>query len=327
MNTRIGISLLASTALLSLAPACNPSGLEPITSGSTSTTSTTTSGSSGTGGTGGEAGSTTSSSTGGAPQIGCSPACGSAEICLEGACHGLLQLDTATAMNGGVCTIALDADNVYWKTSDVRRVPKAGGPSTLLDFQASSPGAWWSMTPTFTGPTSVSSARRRPPPRSREPALESSTPTRAGAPRAWWGTAPTCTTSKGTRSTKLPSPVPGPQAPPTAFTDTWSSVEGTPIAVDAKSVYLWTEAASILTRVDKDDQRSANIANRGNGTIDATCGIVVDATGVYFSTAPTPGRAASWPRWAAQARGPPSSSAPRTAPTASSLSTTAPSIS
>lgn len=289
MNTRIGISLLASTALLSLAPACNPSGLEPITSGSTTATSTTTSGSGGTGGTGGEAGSTTSSSTGGAPQTGCAPACGSAEICLEGACHGLIQLDTATAMNAGVCTIALDAANVYWMTSDVRRVPKAGGPSTLLDSGASSPGGLV-VDDTYLYWTNFGIQRAE----KTAPAIPGAT---AGVFYADEGSSPARMVGDGTKLYYVQeyaiyeapqSGPPDPHAPLIEFSDTWSSVIGTPIAVDAKSVYLWTEGATVLTKVDKDQQKSANIANRGNSTIDATCGLVVDDTGVYFSTAPRP---------------------------------------
>lgn len=289
MNYRSGFSLLACAALLSLAAGCNPSSLEPITGGSSA--STTSAGPGGTGGTGGEAGSTTSSGTGGSPGIACSPACGSAEICVEGACHGLVQLDTASTMNSGVCTIALDAANVYWKTSDVRRVPKAGGQSTLLDAQTSSPGGLV-VDDTYLYWTNLGVQRA-------EKTAPGKPGTTAGIFYADEGGSPTRMVGDGTKLYYLEgasiyeapqSGPPAPQAPPTEFSSTWSSTDGTPIAVDAKSIYLWTEGASVLTRIDKDHQKSSKLATRGNSRIDATCGIVVDGTGVYFSTAPAPGQ-------------------------------------
>jgi hypothetical protein len=298
MNTLFSSSLLACAALLSLSAGCNPSGLEPITSGSSSSTSSTSAststststGSGETGGAGSEAGSSTSG-TGGSSENGCSPACGSATICVEGACHGLVQLDAASTMNKGVCTIALDAANVYWKTSDVRRVPKAGGPSTLLDSSTSSPGGLV-VDDTYLYWTDFGIQRA-------EKTSPEKPGTTAGVFYADEGGSPARLVGDGTKLyyvdgyTLYEAPEsgpPAPQAPPTAFSDTWSSVVGTPIAVDAKSVYLWTEAASVLTRVDKDGQKSSTVATRGNSTIDDTCGIVVDATGVYFSTAPKPGQ-------------------------------------
>ena len=282
MNYRIGFSLLACAALLPIAAGCNPSGLSPITSGSSSsTTSTGSGGTSGTAGTGGETGDATSSGTGGSPGIACAPACSSAEICVEGSCHGLVQLDTAGSMNDGVCTIVVDAANVYWKTGDVRRVPKSGGQSTVLDSGTSSP-AGLVVDDTYLYWTNLGIQR-----------VEKTSPgkpgTTAGIFHADEGGSPTRMVGDGTKLYYLEgssiyeapqSGPPNPQAPPTEFSSTWSSAVGTPIAVDAKSLYLWTEGGSVLTRIDKDHQKSAKIATKGNSKIDDTCGIGVDYTGV-----------------------------------------------
>jgi hypothetical protein len=180
---------------------------------------------------------------------------------------------------------------VYWKTGDVRRVPKSGGQSTVLDFGTSSP-AGLVVDDTYLYWTNLGIQR-----------VEKTSPgkpgTSAGTFYADEGGSPTRMVGDGTKLYYLEgfsiyeapeSGPPNPQAPPTEFSPTWSATEGTPIAVDAKSIYLWTEGGSVLTRIDKDHKTAADIATKDNNTIDATCGIAVDATGVYYSTAPTPGQ-------------------------------------
>ncbi|MEO7330358.1 MAG: hypothetical protein ABI193_17415 [Minicystis sp.] len=282
-----------AAALFPLTAACDPSSLQPIETGSSSSTSTTstTSTSSGAGGNGGNGGGSSTSGTGGDPAQSCAAPCGSGAVCVEGQCHALVELDPSiNGANEGVCTIALDALNVYWMTSEVRRVPKAGGASTLLDSGTASPGGlvvddnylyWLNF--------GVQRAEKNAP---------ANPGTSAGSFYVDAGGNPTRLVGDGATlyyleigeiyqaATAAP---PAPEAPPLAFSQTWSFAD-TAIAVDAENVYFWTEGASVLSKVGKAGGQMVTIGTRENSTIDASSGIVADSSGVYFSTAPSPGK-------------------------------------
>jgi hypothetical protein len=285
MRSKLALALLSSTVLLAAA-GCGSATANPIGSGGSSSSSTSgTTGSTGTAASGGSGGS--GGSAEGAP---CDPACGSGEVCVASACHALVKLDTSDEVNADGCKIVTDTANVYWMTGEVRRISKSGGTAAILDSGTTAPGGLV-VDDTYLYWTDLGIMR-----------VEKDAPpvpgTTAGSQFADEGGLPTQMVGDGTTLYYLDSSTldqvstsapPDPQAPPTAFSGTWSGGSNAPIAVDATSVYFWSEGASVLTQMDKTTQQMKTIGYRDNGVVGDACSIVSDGGTVYYSTAPTPG--------------------------------------
>jgi hypothetical protein len=289
MNQQRFLSFLALTSILPLAAGCDPSSLQPIDTGSAGST-TSAAATTGSGGNGGDGGGGNSAGAGGNPGESCAAPCGSGAVCVDGQCHALVQLDAATAMNPGECTIALDALQVYWMSSEVRRVAKAGGQPTILDVGTFSPGGLV-VDDSYLYWTNFGIQR-----------VEKGAPgkpgTGAGSYYVDAGGSPTRLVGDGATLFYLENgeiyqaptaAAPAPEAPPIPFSETWSLAD-TPIAVDAQHAYFWTEGATALSRIDKAGGQMVTVATRGNSTIDSGCGLLVSNDEVYYSTAPSPGK-------------------------------------
>jgi hypothetical protein len=290
MNHRTCFSFLACTALFPLLAGCNPGGLEPIGSGSSTSASTTSTGS---GGTGGEAGSTATSTsgTGGTAPGDCAPACGSSEVCIESSCHALVTLDTASQIDG--CTIVLDATSVYWATSEVRIVPKAGGAVTSFNGWVVQPsGLAVDDTYLYFNAGNGGIARGK------------KTGKSGFTPFAGEGHgSPTHMVSDGTMlysiegatdvsspavyQTPTSGPPMDPTLPPTVFATGIYGVGS--IAVDATSVYYWGGAGLVKEHKTTHAQTDLGPGGGFNLNFGGSSGIFVDGATVYYSTDPAPG--------------------------------------
>ncbi len=293
MNHRLCLSLLACAAALPLAIACNPSAVEPIVSGSaTSTTSAGTTGAGGSGG--GDSGATTTSGTGGATSGACAPGCGSSEICLDSSCHALVTLDTSSA--GAACAIALDATSVYWTNSELRSVPKAGGPATTFKAWVGKPTGL-AVDDTYVYVDSGDGVAR-----GKKNGTSAITPFAGlgfGAPThmaadgatLYYLTAGSDTTAAAVYDTKTATPPVDPSQQPEVFATGLYGI-GT-VALDATSVYFW--GGTGLVKADKTTHAQTDLGPISpdlNLQVDIASGIVVDGDTVYFSTAPAPGQGA-----------------------------------
>jgi hypothetical protein len=282
MTPKLTFALLVAALLVPTA-GCGSTSANPISSG----------GSGGTGGTGTTT-ATGAGATGGSAGNACDPACGAGAVCVDGACHTIAKLDTTGQVNNGTCSIVTDATNVYWMTGNLARVPKAGGPSSVLAGGTPSPGGlvvddtylYW----TYTG---IQRAMKD---------ATGNNGTDVGEYIADESGATTHLVSDGTtlywldNSAIDQAPMDAPPAPfatPTPLTGTDALGSDAPIAVDATSVYYWAEAASVLTKADKTTLSTTTLATRdmfdGIGTVDGACSIVVDGDTVYYSTDPLPG--------------------------------------
>lgn len=290
MNHRIGFSFLACAALLPLAVACNSSGLEPIVSGSaTSTGATGTTGSGGTGG--GDSGATTTSGTGGNAQGPCDPACGAGEICVDATCHALVTLDSSNA--GSSCGIALDATTVYWTTSQLRSVPKAGGQAkTFKAWVGKSTAVAVDDTYVYVDGNSGVSRGKKDGTAGLTPfagvGYGSPTHLAADGTTLYYITVGSDMGAAAVYETKTSGPAVDPGAEPATFATGLYGI-GT-VALDATSVYFWGGAG--LVKEDKTTHVQTDLGTSGtdfNLNVDDASGIVVDGDTVYFSTAPAPG--------------------------------------
>jgi hypothetical protein len=162
----------------------------------------------------------------------------------------------------------------------------------LLDFDTVTPQGLW-VDDTYLYWTNLQVLRA-------EKTAPAKTGTTAGDPFADEGGSPTHLVGDGTMLYYLDpamgiggvptSGTPMPQAPPVVSFGTWSS-KSAPIAVDATSVYFWSEGSTSLVKVDKTSQKSTTLSGAAFGAVDDNCGIVVDGTTVYYSTASQPGQA------------------------------------
>jgi hypothetical protein len=293
MNHRLVFSYLASAALLPLAVACNSSGLEPIVSGSATSTGAT--GSTGSGGAGGgDSGATSTSGTGGAPQGPCDPACASGEICLESSCHALVTLDTGGA--GAACAIVLDATSVYWISSQLRKVPKAGGQATTFKGWVGKPTAL-AVDDTYVYVDSGNGVAR-----GNKNSMAGFTPFAGlgyGSPThlavdgttLYYITGGSDVGAASVYEIKTSGPPVDPHQQPETFATGLYGI-GT-VALDATSVYFW--GGSGLLKEDKISHAQTDLGPLGSGlglNVDGASGIVADGDTVYFSTAPGPGQGA-----------------------------------
>ncbi len=287
MSLRASFASLAAVLLVPAALGCNSASVEPIGKD----TSSSTTGSSSTGGDGGGGSSASSMSTatgsegGSAP---CSPACNDGAACVDGTCHAITTLDTDSA--AAMCAIVLDDKNVYWTASNLRRVAKAGGASTFLDFGSATQGLLVDDTYLYWTNLGVLRAKK-------DVAGTPGTP--AGEPYAAEGGSPRHLVSDGTTifyddaGVVYEAPLdgtPAPQAAATPFSEEWSTGAVTPIAVDATSVYMWTEGGVVLTKVSKANPNSStNIGHAGLETVTSASAVIIDGADVWFSTVPVPG--------------------------------------
>lgn len=296
MNHRSGLTFLACAALLPLAAGCNPSGLEPISSGSSTSTSSGGSGAtSGSGGTGGEAGSTTASGTGGAPQGECEPACGEGTLCVESSCHALVTLDTSTSGPG--CTIVLDATSVYWSTNEVRIIPKTGGKATSFNAWVGQPSGL-AVDDTYlyfnAGNGGIARAKKT--------GKSGFTPFAGeghGSPKHIVTDGTMLYYIEGATDQESPavyqSPTSGPPLDPTLAPAVFATgIYGIGnLDVDATSVYYW--GGSGLLKEHKTTHAQTDLGPTGidfNLNVDGASAIVVDGATVYYSTVPVPGEGA-----------------------------------
>lgn len=288
MRSNFALPVLASTLLLAAA-GCGTATANPISSGgsggSTGTTSTD-HGSTGTAGSGGGGG----SSAGGA----CDPACGSGQVCVEGACHAIEALATQGGAVDGVCSIVADATNVYWQGGSVQRVPRSGGEVTLFA---------WTPQPAnlvvgaadlfFRGVQGIYSVDK--------------TSSANGSVFSDWSGSPAQMAGDGTTLYWLEpanddgppsvdevpySGMANPVGTPAVFSADWAGYGG--IAVDATSVYYWGAAEDTLLKRDKTTLASTVVVNTSDlsFTFDfggAASGITVDGDTLYYSSVPAPG--------------------------------------
>jgi hypothetical protein len=282
MNHKLA-SIALYPALLAALIGCGNTTAEPIGGGGDSSTTTTTSG------LGGSATTTSTSSSTSASQAVCSPACGSSETCVEGACHAVMALDTAGSLASEPCSIVVDDVNVYWQQGEVRRVPKAGGKATSLA---------WTSTPAnlvvddqYLYWTGTNSGVHR----------ANKLTDVHGLPFADGNGAPTRMAGDGERlyyleniegpkllSSPTVPPLDDPYAAPTLVTSGGYGI-GT-VAVDADSVYWWGNFG--LTRVDKVTKQETVLAQQGvpfDLQIGESALMVVDGDTVFYSTSPVPG--------------------------------------
>jgi hypothetical protein len=293
MHHRTGFSYLVCAAILPLAGACNPVGVEPIVSGSA--TSTASAGSTGSGGSGGgDSGATTSSGTGGATPGACEPGCGAGEICLDSSCHALVVLDTSSA--GAACAIALDASRVYWTMSELRSVPRSGGPATSFKAWVGKPTGL-AVDDTYVYVDSGDGVGR-----GKKDGSSGITPFAGlgyGAPThmaadgttLYYLTIGSDTSAAAVYDTKTAGPPVDPHQEPDVFATGIYGI-GT-VALDASSVYFW--GGTGLVKEDKATHAQTALGPISpdlNLQVDISSGIVVDGDTVYFSTAPAPGQGA-----------------------------------
>jgi hypothetical protein len=269
----------AALALALLVPAagCGSTTADPIGSGGSSSSSSASS-------TGGQAASSTSG-TGGAAPGACAPGCGSAEICVDAACHALVKLDTSTGGQG--CTIVLDAAHAYWSTSEVRIVPKVGGQPTSFSAWVGQPsGLWVDDAYLYFNAGNGGIARAK------KDGKSGFTPFAgegSGSPRHLVGDGAMLYYIEQDPAGVYQSPTT--QTDPTQAPAVFSSgIYGIgTLAIDATSVYFW--GATGLVKADKTTQLQTDLSGAGSlfGTVDDATGIVVDGATVFYSSAPVPG--------------------------------------
>jgi hypothetical protein len=287
-----GFASLACALIFPLVAGCDPSGLEPIGTGS----STASTASTGSGGTGGEAGSTsasaTTSGTGGAAQGDCAPACGSGEVCIEASCHALVTLDSTTQANG--CTIVLDADTAYWSTSEVRIVPKAGGqPTTFKAWVTQPSGLAVDDAYLYFNAGNGGIARAK---KNGKSGFGPFAGEGYGSPKhivsdgsmLYYIEGPTDSSSPAVYQSPTTGAPMDPTLAPTVFATNIYGVGN--LAVDATSLYYW--GGSGLLKEHKTTHAQTDLGPSGvdfNTDVDGASGIVVDGATVYYSTLPIPG--------------------------------------